>query len=520
MSGAEDEAPLEHWRSLRFFCAYRLVIAGLLLISVVRYGDLISIGRQNLKLYLTVGEFYLAAAAIFLVLTFRSRARFTLLLTIQVLCDILCLTLMLHASGGQVSGMAGLVLIVIAGAGLVGQGRMTLFYAATASLAMLVEQTLQTLRFGAEIGEFFRTGLVCAGFFGIGITARLLARRVLENEQLAQARGRALDKQLAVNDRIIADMADGVLVVEPSGRVRQANHAAQRMLGTQVGQGNLRDWSGYLYQRIALHQAGGGELIDSVRLDNGQAVRLRLKQGATVGDDAIVYVEDVERIKRQAQQLKLAALGRLTANLAHEVRNPLAAISHAAELLAEDEADPQRLRLATIIASNAERLNRLVGEVLEIGRRDRAVREEIDWNVFVRTFMDELVLHDPGAAERVVVFGENARLFFDRGHLYRVLWNLLLNALRHASGARGAIRMSLHLAALGVAEIDVIDDGPGIDEELAEQVFEPFYTSHGSGTGLGLFMARELCEANGANLHLVRRTKAEGAHFRITVETR
>jgi two-component system sensor histidine kinase PilS (NtrC family) len=203
--------------------------------------------------------------------------------------------------------------------------------------------------------------------------------------------------------------------------------------------------------------------------------------------------------------------------MAHEIRNPLASISHAAELLAEEESDPLRLRLARIVHDNTLRLNHLVTEVLELGRRDRATPEIIVWPDFIGGFMEEFVLHDNSAAKRVrVVDGNAPGVLFDRRHLHRVLWNLLNNALRHASQAEGAVRLKVRTASAGRVALHVVDDGPGIAPELRGQLFEPFFTTHASGTGLGLYIARELCEANNAHLELL--TGDAGAHFLIIAE--
>jgi two-component system sensor histidine kinase PilS (NtrC family) len=161
----------------------------------------------------------------------------------------------------------------------------------------------------------------------------------------------------------------------------------------------------------------------------------------------------------------------------------------------------------------------LVTEVLELGRRDRATRERLEWQAFSQSFHDEFVLHDPTAAFRVLMEGDNLAFTFDRGHLHRVLWNLLVNALRHASEGRGSVRVVATAGGGRQTTLDVIDDGPGISDTLRGQIFEPFVTSHGTGTGLGLYIARELCEANGAALQLVGEGESQsGAHFRITLE--
>lgn len=527
------QTPNYFWRSLRFFCFYRLAVALVLLVLAASFSDVVNVGAYNLALFQRANLVYVLGAIALIILIHRRQPSFSAQLTVQMLFDITLITLLMYASGGQKSGLAVLLLISLAGAGLVGEGRMVLFFAAMASLAILIEQGLRTLGLDADPGEFFRTGLVCLSFFGMAITARLLARRVVANEELARARGLALDRQLAIGQRIIADMTDGVLVLDERGRVQQWNAMAERLLSRVSKESQLSDWSPHLMRQLWLGAAAKGndvtrDLAEVVRSREGKLLRLRLLPASEQGGDSVVYIEDMERVQIQAQQLKLAALGRLTANIAHEVRNPLAAISHAAELLGEDETDPIRKRLATIVGDNSIRLNRLVTDVLELGRRDRATPEVLHWPSFASEFREEFLLHDASAATRLSLSDTDVRLRFDRSHLHRVIWNLVANALRHASAAAGAVQVQVRVGEGNgsVVEVHVMDDGPGIAEALRQQMFEPFVTSHGSGTGLGLYIARELCDANAARLELVDPAASPadeyaamaGAHFVIQME--
>jgi two-component system, NtrC family, sensor histidine kinase PilS len=506
------------WRSLRFFTIYRLSIAALFLVAALVFGDTVSLGTQDDRLFGRVAAVYLLLAIGFLVVLLLRPRHFNLQLSVQVAVDIAALTLMMFASGGQKSGIAMLLLVVVAGAALVGQGRMTLFYAALASVAMLLEESWRALALEADPADFVRTGIICIAFFATAIIARLLAQRVVANETLARERGRELNDQLRISERIIRDMEDGVLVVDGDGRVRLRNPRAEALLGVQAVDGaELTTFSGGLAERFRIWSAQPVEMVEMLRQGSGRLLRVRYMPSAELGGHALVYLEDMERVQSQAQQLKLAALGRLTANMAHEIRNPLAAISHAAELLAEEDRDPLHQRLARIIHDNTRRLNRLVTEVLELGRRDRAQPEILRWQVFLAGFLEELALHDASASRRLQIGEVDVELRFDRGHLYRVLWNLLGNALRHASPADGAVRLEARAAATANrVELHIIDDGPGVDEVQRNQVFEPFFTTHGAGTGLGLYIARELCEASGASLELLDETP--GAHFRISAE--
>jgi len=522
MAPRQPDAIESFWRSLRFFSIYRLSIALLFLVAALVFGDTVSLGTQDARLFGRVALVYLLLAIGFLVVLLRRPRRFSLQLSVQVAVDIAALTLMMFASGGQKSGIAILLLVVVAGAGLVGQGRMTLFYAALASVAMLLEESWRALTVEADPADFVRTGIISIAVFGTAIIARLLAQRLVANETLARERGRQLDDQLRISERIIRDMEDGVLVVDGAGRVRQLNPRAAALLDVRPADGaELATLSPRLADRYRVWSTQPVEMVEMLPQDSGRLLRVRYLPSAESAGHALIYLEDMERVQSQAQQLKLAALGRLTANMAHEIRNPLAAISHAAELLAEEDddllRDPLHQRLARIIHDNTRRLNRLVTEVLELGRRDRAQPEALRWRTFLAGFLEELALHDASAGRRVLVGEGDVGLCFDRGHLYRVLWNLLGNALRYASAADGAVRLEARVGATGNGvELHIIDDGPGVDEALRNQVFEPFFTTHGAGTGLGLYIARELCEASGARLELL--DEGPGAHFRITAE--
>ena len=514
----EVDAIESFWRSLRFFSIYRISIALLFLIAALVFGDAVALGTHNPRLFDRVAATYVVLAIVFLAMLQRRPRGFHFQLSVQVATDVIALTLMMFASGGQKSGIAILLLVVVAGAALVGQGRMTLFYAALASVAVLLEESWRALTLDADPADFVRSGIICIAFFGTAIIGRLLAQRLVANERLAWERGQQLNEQLRISERIIQDMEDGVLVVDGGGLVRLHNPQVDGLLGEAVSDGDdLAKLSRGLADRYRVWSKQPVETVEMLRQESGCLLRVRYLPSAEAGGHSLIYLEDMERVQSQAQQLKLAALGRLTANMAHEIRNPLAAISHAAELMGEDDTDPMRLRLTRIIHDNTRRLNQLVTEVLELGRRDRAQTESLRWRVFLSGFLDELALHDDSVSRRVQIEDGDVELTFDRGHLYRVLSNLLANALRHASDADGSVRLAARAAAAAnCVELHIIDDGPGVKAEQRSQVFEPFFTTHGAGTGLGLYIARELCEASSARLELL--DDNAGAHFRITAE--
>src|SRR5512147_2158141 len=248
-------------------------------------------------------------------------------------------------------------------------------------------------------------------------------------------------------------------------------------------------------------------------------LRVRLVRiGTGLNGGTLIYLEDLGRAQTEAQQMKLAAMGRLTASIAHEVRNPLSAINQAAQLLDEDKAvAPEGQRLLTMIRNNAKRIDRIVGEVLQLTRRDRQDPETIALGEFLHSLIDEIT-HAENIPQGCITISvpPDLAVLFDRGQLNQIVWNLVRNAWQFCQKTQGSIRIVARAGYMGDAVIfELSDDGPGISGDMRAQIFEPFFTTRPGGTGLGLYVARELADANGATLDLL--PKNPGAHFRLTL---
>jgi two-component system sensor histidine kinase PilS (NtrC family) len=516
-----SEVSEAHWKSLRYLNLYRFVLAGLLFVASAGVSPEHSVFlAEFVWLHISVSALYLVATTLAVMPLHRYRRRFNLQLTVHTLLDIAVFSALMYAGGGLRSGFGALLLVSLAGAGLVGQGRLVLFYAAMATLAVLGSELYQALGSSFEHAAFLQAGALSAGFFATAISARLLARRVLANEELARQRGIALANQTLISQRAIEEMQDGVLVVSRAAKVLQHNPRVERMLGLQaVADGPLSTYSPELAASFNAWQAGGAVEPEPFRVAaSGLTLRARFVPTESSDRDVLVFLEDMGRVQERAQQLKLAALGRLTANIAHEIRNPLSAISHAGELLLEERREETQDRLVRIVRDNTLRLDRIVRDVLELGRRDRVHREAIDIASFMPTFHDEFCVKEKleGDIVRLELDGSGS-MAFDRSHLNQVLWNVLGNALRHSRRQPGSVVIRVCRGGNGKSlELHVVDDGEGVGEDLRDHVFEPFFTTHSRGTGLGLYIARELCEANGARLELLE--NSPGGHFCIRGE--
>lgn len=514
-------SPADLWRPLLYFNLYRLTLASLFVLLSGVFGSSLSLGAHRLMLFFGSSVVYLAVVVVSFVLLRLRWPRFSWQLAGQMGGDIAGLTVLSYASGGIQSNIGLLLLVSLAAAGMISRGRITLFFAALASIAALLEHSYAVLYDGADVAQYVQAGLLCMSYFAVAWLAHTLAKYAVDSQQLAQRRGRDLVSLSEANRLVMRDMQDGVLVVDGEGMIMQMNLSAERLLRKSIGpESSLSEAFPILFGQYAMWKQTGSASRDILQLDVGLQARLRfvpIERDAAHG--VVIFLEDMQRVRAEAQQIKLAALGRLTANIAHEVRNPLSAISYATELLQEEQGDAKQQRLLQIVLDNTQRINQIVQDVMQLNRRDRAQPEVFELDVMLRTFVEEF-----NSAERletgVMALGgmPGVEIPFDRGHLRQVLWNLCRNALRYGRKLPGSLRLTMS-AEDGRVILDVQDDGPGISVEHQGKLFEPFFTTAADGTGLGLYVAKELCEANGARLeyHAGGRQPPQGGRRSVPV---
>lgn len=502
--GADSEL---RWRVLRLLNLFRVIAAGVFTLLYFQEGPQ-PFGSAYPRLYLAAGVAYFGLA---LVSSFTLRARWPgqhWQTYAQLLGDVIVVTLMTHASGGQASGIASLLFISVAAGSILMGHRGALAYAALATLALLGEQLMSQL--GGTTGAYGYTnsGIMGAIFFATAVVGGWIAERFRESEALATRRGVDLANLSQVNNLVIQNLRTGVVVLDEDNHIRQINAAAMRYLDLPGGaKGKHMGASPALNRLVQNWRAAKSDAAENFRGPDGNLFlpTVQTLSGHRDGD-LMIFLEDGERAAEEVQQMKLAALGRLTASIAHEIRNPIGAISHAGQLLEESPAlSADDRRFLTIIGEQSGRVNEIVENILQLGRREQVQPERLEITSWLRDFVMECCDTQDIAEDAIELdtTGDDVHVRVDPGHLRQILANLVDNARRHAGvNERGElVQLRLSQSASGTTTwLDVVDYGPGIPDDIVNRVFEPFYTHSRTGTGLGLFIARELCECNHATL--------------------
>jgi two-component system, NtrC family, sensor histidine kinase PilS len=515
------------WRVLILLNLFRLAVAAMLIAIFYLVAEPRFIGDTDPNLAWGTLLGMLAVGVIELVLLYRRFPGAMVQLGIQFVADLTTITLLIHASGGISSGIGGVLVVSVGALALLLRSERAFLLAALTALTLLLEQTVAHLQGMTAATDFAPAGILGAVIFVITAVVQLLRNRVVETEALAEQRGLDLRNLVELNEYIIQHLRESIVVVDGDGHVRLINESAIKHLGNDLdartGDETLAGISPALAEQLAAWRAQPGTTSVAPFNSADGTTNIQPHFASLSGDrnaGVVIFLEDTSLIVERVQQAKLAALGRLSASIAHEIRNPIGAMSHAGQLLGESPGiGPSEQRLTDIIRVNARRVSQIVESVLALSRRDKTRPERLQlkgWlDDFAREFVQTLELYE--GAVTVVASPGDVEGNMDPTHLHQVLWNLCDNAVKYASATAGAIAVELscgYLEGSGRPYIEVADRGPGIDPTEVEEIFEPFYTGRPGGTGLGLYISRELAERNGANLRYQARPGG-GSLFRI-----
>ncbi len=511
---------------LRVYAYYRLLLSSLLWVmhDTGVFPEVLGTHGPQLFFYVSMG--YTAFNLLTLIMLWRGQfAPKTEHIFGLLFIDIVAITLLMHASGGVDSGLGYLLIICVAAGSIFITGQIGTALAALASLLVIGQSLIDAY----TNEQFTNKELFSAGTLGIllfiaSLVFQYLTNRITLTAIEAAEQSRQAEHLQKLTDLIVERMRTGIIVVDTDSYIVLCNQAAARLLNYSNAdipgplsaipdlEEQLKIWRTYPHNRSPnIHIDSGTR---EVRINFS---RLEPRAAAAAESDTLIFVEDSRRMAQEAQQLKLASLGRLTASIAHEVRNPLGAISHASQLLQESpDIGSGDIRLTEIIQNHSMRVNHIIENVLQLSRRKPAQPEVVNLAEYLGHFVNDFSSNREADID-LQLQSAAIKTKVDPSQLTQVLTNLCENGLRYSHSLTGAYHLQI-VAAIDrpsdLPYIEIIDDGGGVDAADMPHIFEPFFTTETTGSGLGLYISKELCEANQASLSY-RTTGAGKSCFRI-----
>ncbi|NOT86279.1 MAG: PAS domain-containing protein [Methylococcaceae bacterium] len=501
----------EAWSLLKVFFLYRILLSCALLVLFYFPLESSPLDYLNPQLFIFTSQAYFGLTLLAGVGIFTRFIPYTPQAQLLIFTDIAAITLLLHACGGIASGIGILLVISIAFGGILIGGLCAMLFAAIASLAILTEQTYAIQRHVFNITSYTEAGMLGVAFFTTALLAYILAQRSEQSQLIAQQHKQTILKLEELNRAIIQHLQTGIIITDHEQNILMLNQAALRLLNKQSAPPlQLQEVSIALTEAFECWLGNLENNMTLLSLPEQMQVHCRFSLLPTHQEILhMLMLEDNALYNQRLQQSKLASLGRLTASIAHEIRNPLGAISHAAQLLAEcPSLTEQDLRLTEIIQTHSLRMNGIIEEILQLSRRKTSQRQKIALNKWLSDYLDNFKLFQHRSAEqvRLSLSQDDLHVLIDPDHLQQIMDNLCLNAFKHNQSLSPRLMLTTEQTNQGVC-INIIDNGKSISAENAEHLFEPFFTTSTSGTGLGLYISRELAELNQAKLsyHIIRR---------------
>ena len=511
------------WKALQYFNLYRIFIASFFIVLVLSQNVPGPIGENNPELFQRLSFAYLIFSIIFSYLSYTRLLPHQLNVIITVITDILILSFMMFISGGLASGFGLLMVIAVASGSILSTRKIAIFIAAVATIAVLGFQFYSVFFGTISLGTNTQSAILGLAFFITSFAGNYLSSKLRASEALAERRAIDLQNLAKLNEQIIDRMQSGIIAIDQNHIIQMMNRSAMQLLNysKEVQGQSLSDLGDELMRLVNDWHSNKSIGSSLLTLDNDMELRFGLAEIKNTqqpeNNIVLIFLDDASKMRQQAQSLKLESLGRLAASIAHEIRNPLGAISHAGQLLVEStDLSKSDSRLTEIIQTQSQRVNNIIENVMSISRRQIPNIETVQLKLWLERYKVEFSDHYDLADSDVIILCDQDDLIIqmDTTQLHQVLWNLSQNAIRYS------LRTPKLTLVAGVHDgnerpfLDVKDTGPGIDPTEAQQLFEPFYTTEKAGTGLGLYISRELCEINQANL-LIHSNSNQGCCFRI-----
>ncbi len=517
---SSDTKTVSDWYALRLLSNYRLLL--LICITALFYlpANPTVLGQSNTNLFHATLISYLIAGVIFNHLIRIKRPGHDTQFYFQAYIDIVCITLFTYASGGIQSGLEILLVANIAIIGIFTIARYTFLFAAIATMAIMAQEVYTNLLLKQTDTSLIKTGFAGISLFAVAYITSVVIQKRFPNQADRDQLLENVDRVQELNQRIIQQMDSGIIVVDAKWRIQLINDSAIILLGlSEIAQNTHLSKLGQELT-LAFSSWRASPYAGTTAFRNPGSGTDILPHFSRLGNNrTLISIEDYSLVAQQVQQLKLASLGRLSASIAHEIRNPLGAISNSVQLVLENEAlAANDKHLLTIAERHCWRINRIIEDILQLSRRKKNNPELIDLNEYLPAFCSRFAEQHQHAFAKLTYQGHlAANIRFDKSHLEQILLGLCVNAIAHNYNKKDLeIEITSRLSKdQEVTSIEVCDNGFGVKNEIIDEIFEPFTTSDQKGTGLGLFITRELCEINNATISLI--PQKSGACFKIQI---
>jgi two-component system sensor histidine kinase PilS (NtrC family) len=515
--------PAMVWRVLAVLNLYRVLVP-LALLGLYSLGGARGFAVYSRQLFFGAAVFYFCFGLVSVFFVRQRLASAQVQTILQASVDMFVLVLLLHTCGGVASGLGVLFLVPVGALAFLLPPRSALFLAAVAAIAILADTIWQQLGGTTDINSYATAGLLGAVLFVTAGGASFAAGRMRESEALVRQRDVDLANLAELSQYIVQHLRESILVVDAADKIRLINESAAEILGDnhavpgalvgEVSPRLLYSLSTWRQREIDENSPSSFVAADGARVIQPHFAPLGAEPGPT-----LIFLEDTSVMAERVQQSKLAALGRLSASIAHEIRNPVGAMSHAGQLLSESpQIGPDERRLTDIIQSNSERVSTIINNVLQLSKREATKTTRLLLGDWLEDFLEEFCATMQVREAQIGVHEDedDLEVRIDPSHLHQVVWNLCDNAMKYGE-ARDGIIVEINIGRLNPSSrpfLEVLNHGQRIEPRLVDRIFEPFFTGRKGGTGLGLFIARELCQLNRAIL-LYEPRSGDGSIFRI-----
>jgi two-component system sensor histidine kinase PilS (NtrC family) len=517
------EGNTDYWRALLYLNIYRMLLAVFLVTASLATINVGSLGSRNPDLFSSASFSYVCLSILFSFSIHKGWPHYITQCRLQILADITIIIILYYASGGRGAGLEILLFVSVSASGILLGGRGALTAAAVATILLILEHFYVIATNQRTLGGFTTLGLIGGGLFVTAFIIYYLSLLLRKTEEEIAQQNLDLQKLSHLNELIVEQLNSGVLVVNQNLDLILINQSGRIFLGisdTFKHPLKLNDFLPALFLKInSGRQEEASEL--KIELPSGRVFLAHYKPlDKTLNSGYIILLDDFSKIEKEQRNEKFMAMGRLSASIAHEIRNPLGAISHAGQLLAESSSITKNdCRLVEIIENQSRRIDQIIQTILELGHTNNQHIQKVRLYEWLTKIVNGFI-NEKGLDKNSIQIKGNKSITAcgDPEQLQHVILNLLSNSLNFADTSADAFAF-ISIAedkATATKSISITDNGPGIAKSIKENVFEPFFTTSSTGNGLGLYIARKICLSNHGYLDYLY-DQSENGYFKITL---